>query len=487
LVYKTKREKYNAVIDEIETLVKNDRPVLVGTTSVEISELLSRILKNKGIKHNVLNAKLHQREADIVAEAGKERTVTIATNMAGRGTDIKLTKHVKEQGGLAILGTERHDSRRVDRQLRGRAGRQGDPGSSQFFVSLEDDLMRMFGSDRISKLMDRMGLDDGEVIQHSMISKSIERAQKKVEENNFGIRKRLLEYDDVMNSQREVIYRQRRHALYGERLKVDIANMMFDVCDSLVNEHHGNTDFEDFKIDLIRVMSMEVPFTEAEYLRLPAQELIELIYDKALQTYLQKVKIIAEQAYPVIKDVYEQQGHQYENILIPITDGTKLFQVLVHLKRAYDSKGKEVTKAFEKTSILATIDDSWKEHLREMDDLKQSVQNATYEQKDPLLIYKFESYELFKTMMDKNNRHVVSTLIKAQLPLKDPSQVRQAQGPKKLDMSKYRTEKSDSDGYDDEVSKKDQKLEPVRVEKKVGRNEPCPCGSGKKYKQCHGK
>jgi len=465
LVYKTKREKYNAVIDEIEALVKKDRPVLVGTTSVEISELLSRILKQKGIKHNVLNAKLHQREADIVAEAGKERTVTIATNMAGRGTDIKLTKHVKDQGGLAILGTERHDSRRVDRQLRGRAGRQGDPGSSQFFVSLEDDLMRMFGSDRIAKLMDRMGLDDGEVIQHSMISKSIERAQKKVEENNFGIRKRLLEYDDVMNSQREVIYRQRRHALYGERLRVDIANMMYDVCDSLVNEHHGNTDFDTFKIELIRVLSMEAPITEQEYLKTPTQEIIEIIYDKAIQTYLQKIKIIAEQAFPVIKGVYEQQGHQYENILVPITDGTKVFQVLVHLKRAYESQGKEVTKAFEKTSILATIDDSWKEHLREMDDLKQSVQNATYEQKDPLLIYKFESYELFKTMMDKNNRHVVSTLIKAQLPLKDPSQVRQAQAPRKLDMSKYRTEKSESDGYDDQASKKDQKLEIIKFTK----------------------
>ncbi len=487
LVYKTKREKYNAVIDEIEALVKKDRPVLVGTTSVEISELISRILKNKGIKHNVLNAKLHQREAEIVAEAGKEGTVTIATNMAGRGTDIKLTPRVREQGGLAILGTERHDSRRVDRQLRGRAGRQGDPGSSQFFVSLEDDLMRMFGSDRISKLMDRMGLDDGEVIQHSMISKSIERAQKKVEENNFGIRKRLLEYDDVMNSQREVIYRQRRHALYGERLKVDIANMMYDVCDSVVSEHHGITSFEDFKLDLLRILSMETPISENEFLKLPTQEIIELIYEKSIKTYQQKVKIIAEQAYPVIRDVFEQQGHQYENILVPITDGVKVFQVLVHLKRAYDSNGKEVVKAFEKTSILSTIDDSWKEHLREMDDLKQSVQNATYEQKDPLLIYKFESYELFKTMMDKNNRSVVAALVKAQLPIKDPSQVKQAQAPRKLDMSKYRTQKSESDGYDEQASKKDQKLEPVRVDKKVGRNEPCPCGSGKKFKQCHGK
>ncbi|MFN8259081.1 MAG: preprotein translocase subunit SecA [Bacteroidales bacterium] len=487
LVYKTKREKYNAVIDEIENLIKKDRPVLVGTTSVEISELLSRILKQKGIKHNVLNAKLHQREADIVAEAGKERTVTIATNMAGRGTDIKLTNHVRNQGGLAILGTERHDSRRVDRQLRGRSGRQGDPGSSQFFVSLEDDLMRMFGSDRIARLMDRMGLDDGEVIQHSMISKSIERAQKKVEENNFGIRKRLLEYDDVMNSQREVIYRQRRHALFGERLKVDIANMMFDVCDSVVNQHHGSTEFEDFKIELIRLLSVESPISEAEYLKMPAQEIVEVIYDKVIKTYQHKIKIIADRAFPVIKEVYEKQGHQYENILVPITDGTRIYQVLVNLKRAYETGGREVVKAFEKTSILATIDESWKEHLREMDDLKQSVQNASYEQKDPLLIYKFESYELFKTMIDKNNRSVVSTLAKAQIALQDPSTVRQAQAPRKLDMSKYKTEKSDSSGYDGQDGKKEQKLEPVRVEKKIGRNEPCPCGSGKKYKQCHGK
>lgn len=487
LVYKTKREKYNAVIDECVALTNNDRPVLVGTTSVEISELLSRMLKIKGIKHNVLNAKLHQREADIVAEAGKERIVTIATNMAGRGTDIKLSTHVKKQGGLAILGTERHESRRVDRQLRGRAGRQGDPGSSQFFVSLEDDLMRMFGSDRIAKLMDRMGLEDGEVIQHSMISKSIERAQKKVEENNFGIRKRLLEYDDVMNSQREVVYKQRRHALYGERLRVDIANMMYDVCDSLVAQHHGFTDFEDFKLELLRILSIEAPISEAEYLKLPAQEIVELIYEKAVKTYQQKVKIIANQAFPVIKDVYEKQSHQYENILVPITDGSRIFQVLVNLKKAFETEGREVVKAFEKTSILATIDESWKEHLREMDDLKQSVQNATYEQKDPLLIYKFESYELFKNMVDKNNRSVVAALVKAQIPLRDPSQVRQAKGPNRLDMSKYRTQKSELGENSGEGQKKEQKLEPVRVEKKVGRNEPCPCGSGKKYKQCHGK
>ncbi len=482
LVYKTKREKYNAVINECVSLVKQDRPVLVGTTSVEISELLSRMLKRNNIKHNVLNAKLHQREADIVAEAGKERTVTIATNMAGRGTDIKLSDYVKSQGGLAILGTERHESRRVDRQLRGRSGRQGDPGSSQFFVSLEDDLMRMFGSDRISKLMDRMGLEEGEVIQHSMISKSIERAQKKVEENNFGIRKRLLEYDDVMNSQREVVYKKRRHALYGERIKVDIANMMYDVCESLVEQHHGISEFEDFKIDLIRLLSIESPINEAEFLKMAVSDIVDRVYEKALTTYQQKVKIIAEQSYPIIKEVYEKQGQQYENILVPITDGTKIYQVMVNLKAAYESEGKEVVKAFEKTSILANIDESWKEHLREMDDLKQSVQNATYEQKDPLLIYKLESFDLFKNMVDENNRNVVSLLVKAQIPVEKPSDVRQARERKRLDMSKFREGRSEGG-----EGKKEEKLQPVRVEKKISRNAPCPCGSGKKYKQCHGR
>ncbi|MEN8119478.1 MAG: preprotein translocase subunit SecA [Bacteroidota bacterium] len=488
LVYKTKREKYNAVIEESAKLVKNDQPVLVGTTSVEISELLSRMLKIRGIKHNVLNAKLHQREADIVAEAGREKMVTIATNMAGRGTDIKLSDHVKEQGGLAILGTERHESRRVDRQLRGRSGRQGDPGASQFFVSLEDDLMRMFGSDRIAKLMDRMGLEDGEVIQHSMISKSIERAQKKVEENNFGIRKRLLEYDDVMNSQREVVYKQRRHALYGERLGVDIVNMMYDVCDSLVANHHGITEFDDFKLDVIRVLSTESPVNESEFIKENPQDIVEKLYEAALKTFEHKTQLIAEQAFPVIKEVYETQSHQYENILVPITDGTKVYQVMVNLKMAYETTAKEVVKAFEKTTILATIDESWKEHLREMDDLKQSVQNATYEQKDPLLIYKFESYELFKNMVDNNNRNIISSLLKAQIQFSDPSQVQQARAQRRLDMSKYKTQKNEAGGYDEsQGGKKQEKLQPVRVEKKVGRNEPCPCGSGKKYKNCHGK
>ncbi len=482
LVYKTKREKYNAVGEEIISLINKGRPVLVGTTSVEISELLSRMLKMKGVKHNVLNAKLHQKEADIVAEAGKSKTVTIATNMAGRGTDIKLSNEVKEAGGLAIVGTERHESRRVDRQLRGRAGRQGDPGSSQFFVSLEDDLMRLFGSDRIANIMDRLGLKEGEVIQHSMISKSIERAQKKVEENNFGIRKRLLEYDDVMNSQREVIYKRRRHALFGERLSVEIANMMYDVCDNVLREFQNNSDYEGFKFELIRTFSIESPITEEEFLREDANTLIEKLYHIVLSTYKRKEEAIAQQAFPVIKDVFEKSGHTYENIVVPITDGQRTIQIITNLKKTVETEGRELVKSYQKTAILANIDESWKEHLREMDDLKQSVQAATYEQKDPLLIYKFESYELFKTMIDKVNRSVVSTLVKGHLPIQDPDQVREAQQRRRTDYSKYQTSRSDGTGD----TREQQKTQPVRVEKKVGRNDPCPCGSGKKYKNCHG-
>ncbi len=496
LIYRTKREKYNAVIEEIVELVNAGRPILVGTTSVEISELLSRMLKIKNIKHNVLNAKLHQREADIVAEAGKSKTVTIATNMAGRGTDIKLSNEVKKAGGLAIIGTERHESRRVDRQLRGRAGRQGDPGSSQFFVSLEDDLLRLFGSERIAGLMDRMGLKEGEVIQHSMISRSIERAQKKVEENNFGIRKRLLEYDDVMNSQREVIYKKRRHALFGERLAVDIANMMYDVCESIMISHHGISDFEEFSFDLIRTMSIEPPFDQAEYLQLSVNELTEKIYRVVLERYKRKQETIAQQAFPVIKDVYENQSKVYENIVVPISDGQRVFNVLTNLEKSYQTGGKELTVSFEKSTILATIDDSWKEHLREMDDLKQSVQSASYEQKDPLLIYKFESFDLFKTMIDKVNKNVVATLMKGHIPIRDSSQVQKAQGPRKLDLSKFEEKKSEfsnsssygqGNGQSNPQDQKDQKAHPVRKEKKVGRNELCPCGSGRKYKNCHGK
>jgi len=487
IIYKTKREKYNAVIDEISEMYRQGRPVLVGTTSVEISELLSRMLKMKGLKHNVLNAKLHQREAEIVAEAGKSGTITIATNMAGRGTDIKLTEEVRNAGGLAIIGTERHESRRVDRQLRGRSGRQGDPGSSQFFVSLEDELMRLFGSERIAGIMDKLGLKDGEMIQHPMITKSIERAQKKVEENNFGIRKRLLEYDDVMNSQREVIYKKRRHALLGERLSVDVANSMYDVTESLVEQYNREGDFEGFDFDLIRSFSMDSPVPQSEFLKITPAEITERVYQKVLDTYKRKVESISQQAYPVLKDVYERMSHVYENVVVPISDGVKVFQVVTNLKATAESEGKELAKSYEKTVVLATIDDAWKEHLREMDELKQSVQNATYEQKDPLLIYKFESFELFKNMINKVNKDVVSTLMKGHIPSQDPEQVKEAQ--RRRQVENLRTSKSDFSQYGTSGggADKNQRTEPVRVEKKVGRNDPCPCGSGKKYKQCHGR
>ena len=488
MVYKTKREKYNAVIDEISTLNRNGRPVLVGTTSVEISELLSRMLKMKGLKHNVLNAKLHQREAEIVAEAGKTGTITIATNMAGRGTDIKLTPEVRKAGGLAIIGTERHDSRRVDRQLRGRAGRQGDPGSSQFFVSLEDDLMRLFGSERIAGIMDRLGLKDGEMIQHSMITKSIERAQKKVEENNFGIRKRLLEYDDVMNSQREVIYTKRRNALSGERLSVDIANMMYDVIENMIETYHTDGDFDNFEFDLIRSFSIDSPVNADQFIKISADEVFEKVYAKALETYRRKGETISQQAYPVLKDVYERMSHVYENVVVPVSDGVRLFQVIVNLKKSVESEGKEIARSYEKTVVLSTIDEAWKEHLREMDELKQSVQNASYEQKDPLLIYKFESFELFKTMLNRVNKDVISTLMKGFIPTESTNQVQEAQKRRNTDMSNLRASRPElaGGGGSDPSQQRQQRVEPVRVEKKVGRNDPCPCGSGKKYKQCHG-
>ena len=471
-VFKTKREKYNSVIYEINDLVKAGRPVLVGTTSVEISELLSKMLKIRKIEHNVLNAKLHKREADIVAQAGKKGVVTIATNMAGRGTDIKLDPEVKEAGGLAIVGTERHDSRRVDRQLRGRAGRQGDPGSSQFFVSLEDDLMRMFGSDRISKLMDRMGLQDGEVIQHPMISKSIERAQKKVEENNFGIRKRLIEYDDVMNSQREVVYKLRRHALYGERLGADLANMIYDTCTSVVHNHYG-FDFEEFKMDLFRTLAVESPIDEEDFRELKPDNITDTIFKLVIEDYKRRKENIIEQAFPVIKNVYETMSGQYKNIDVPLTDGINVYHIIVNLEKAYNTKGKEVAVEFEKQIVLSTIDTSWKEHLREMDDLKQSVQNASYEQKDPLLIYKFESYELFKNMLDSNNRTVVNALLKAKLFTQDPGNIQQGRV-QKLDLSKYDTEKEEYEGREasgQSPGNQNKKVQPVRVEKKIGRND----------------
>ncbi len=492
LVYKTKREKYNAVIDEIQSLHEAGRPVLVGTTSVEISELLSRMLKIKGIKHNVLNAKLHAREAEIVAEAGQSGTVTIATNMAGRGTDIKLTEAVVKAGGLAIIGTERHDSRRVDRQLRGRAGRQGDPGSSQFYVSLEDDLMRLFGSGRISGIMDKLGLKEGEVIQHSMISKSIERAQKKVEENNFGIRKRLLEYDDVMNSQREVIYKKRKHALFGERLEVDLLNMMYDSVEELVTQYHGSDNFEDFNMEMLRLLSIESPVNAEDFKKLNATEVSEVVFEKMIAAYNRKVEAISKQAYPVIRDVYENKGQMYNNIVVPISDGKRVYQIICNLEKAYKNKGKELVKSYQKQIVLRTIDEAWKEELREMDDLKQSVQNASYEQKDPLLIYKFESFNLFKVMVATVNKDVVSTLMKGYIPTQNPDQIREAETRKKLDLSRFKTQKSDLPGVDNPMegantqTQERAKPQPVTVEKQVGRNDPCPCGSGKKFKHCHG-
>ncbi len=487
MVYKTKREKYNLVIDEISKLNSEGRPVLVGTTSVEISELLSRMLKMKGLKHNVLNAKLHQREADIVAEAGKRGTITIATNMAGRGTDIKLTDEVRKAGGLAIIGTERHDSRRVDRQLRGRAGRQGDPGSSQFFVSLEDNLMRLFGSERISGIMDRLGLKEGEMIQHSMITKSIERAQKKVEENNFGIRKKLLEYDDVMNSQREVIYGKRRNALSGERVSVDIANMIYDVVENMVETYHQDGDFENFQFDLLRSFTLDSPIDEKEFLKASPSDITEAVYDKVTDTYKRKVEAISEQAYPVLKNVYEKMSHLYENVAVPVSDGIRVFRVIVNLKDAVDSGGEETVKSYEKIVILSTIDESWTEHLREMDELKQSVQNATYEQKDPLLIYKFESFQLFKSMINRVNREIVSTLMKGYIPTGSADDVKEAERKRRTDMSNLRTSRPELDGGRAPGDQRQRAAQPVRVEKKVGRNEPCPCGSVKKYKHCHGK
>ncbi len=491
LVYKTNREKYNAVIEEIVKLVAAGRPVLVGTTSVEISELLSRMLKLRGIKHNVLNAKLHQREAEIVAEAGIAGTVTIATNMAGRGTDIKLGSGVKDAGGLAIIGTERHESRRVDRQLRGRSGRQGDPGSSQFFVSLEDNLMRLFGSERIARMMDRMGLKEGEVIQHSMITKSIERAQKKVEENNFGIRKRLIEYDDVMNAQRDVVYKRRRNALFGEMLSVDIANMLFDVSESIANEFLDTKDFEGFKLELIRLLSIESPVTEKEFFSLRNDELVNRIYAAAEKHYREKSAMVAQAVYPVVKDVYENQSHTFENIVTPFTDGIRNIQVLANLKRCTETQGREMVLAFEKMVSLAMIDDAWKEHLRELDDLKQAVQNASLEQKDPLLIYKLESFNLFREMITRTSKETLSFLVKGNLPVQDAQQA-QRQAPQVRQVQQTpppRKQEVLVESRNEEEAREQQakpKPQPIRVDAKIGRNDPCPCGSGKKYKSCHG-
>ncbi len=489
-VYKTKREKYNASIDEIVELSKAGRPVLVGTTSVEVSELLSRMLQLRGIKHNVLNAKLHAKEADIVASAGQPGAVTIATNMAGRGTDIKLGAGVKEAGGLAIVGTEKHDSRRVDRQLRGRSGRQGDTGSSQFYISLEDNLMRLFGSDRISKMMDRLGLKEGEVIQHSMITKSIERAQRKVEENNFGIRKRLLEYDDVMNSQREVIYRRRRHALFGDRLQLDIENMFQDVAEAVTSNHHDAKNFDGFVLDLIQFLGMESPVTEDAFHSEKPGDIARQVYHAARKRYMARIQNTAVAAIPVISNVKATQP-QFENILIPFTDGIKTLQVVVNIDKALANEGKELAAGIEKGVTLSIIDNEWKEHLREMDDLRQSVQNARFEQKDPLLIYKFESFELFKKMIERISFEVVSFLSKAALP-GNTNQVRTTAAPRISDSSKLQTSRPGDEperipGPGRRMPQAPpQRTEPVRTEKKIGRNDPCPCGSGKKYKQCHG-
>ena len=479
LVYKTKREKYNAVIDHVTELSRAGRPVLIGTTSVEISELLSRMLKLRNVPHNVLNAKLHKKEADIVAEAGKSGIVTIATNMAGRGTDIKLTPEVKEAGGLAIVGTERHDSRRVDRQLRGRAGRQGDPGSSQFYVSLEDNLMRLFGSERIAKLMDRMGLEEGEVIQHSMISKSIERAQKKVEENNFGIRKRLLEYDDVMNAQREVIYKRRYHALFGERLRVDIANMIFDTAEGITEANKVTQDYKNFEFELLRYFSMESPVTEAEFEKMGVQKVAGEVYKAAYQHYQNKMKHSAERAFPVIKQVYEAQNN-FERISVPFTDGQKTLQVITNLEKAYESEGAQLIKDFEKNITLAIIDDAWKTHLRKMDELKQSVQLAVHEQKDPLLIYKFEAFELFKAMLDNVNRDVISFLFKGNIPEGNVSNIQEARQPRKKE--NLETQKEEIPNMDEraaqnraagqQTQRRPQVTETItREQPKIGRND----------------
>ena len=488
-VYRTVREKYNAVAEEIVKLTEAGRPVLVGTTSVEISELLSRMLKLRGIKHNVLNAKMHQKEADIVAEAGQPGQVTIATNMAGRGTDIKLGSGVKEAGGLAIIGTERHESRRVDRQLRGRSGRQGDPGTSQFFVSLEDNLMRLFGSERISNIMVRMGIEEGEVIQHSMITNSIERAQKKVEENNFGVRKRLLEYDDVMNSQRTVIYAKRRNALFGDRLDVDMNNMVFDVAEDIVTEYKESVNYEGFKLEVIKNFSVDTEITEQDFNSGKIHDLTDRLFEEVTSFYARKSEAIIHQAMPVLKQVYADRGDVIEQIVVPFTDGMRHIQVPVELKKAIENNGREITKAFEKTIILALIDDSWKEHLREMDELKQSVQNAVYEQKDPLIIYKMEAFNLFKGMLSTVNKEVVSFLFKGGIPVQqEPEQVREAVAPKpqpKLNATKK--EYGDNSGLDlIGDTREPQPMQPIRKEATVGRNEPCPCGSGKKFKNCHG-
>ena len=497
-VYKTNREKYKAVIEEIEKMVNAGRPVLVGTTSVEISEMLSKMLTLRHIEHNVLNAKLHQKEADIVAQAGQKSIVTIATNMAGRGTDIKLSDEVKAAGGLAIIGTERHESRRVDRQLRGRSGRQGDPGSSVFYVSLEDKLMRLFGGDRLSKVMDRLKWEEGDMIEAPMINKSIERAQKKVEENNFGIRKRLLEYDDVMNKQRKVIYERRRHALMGQRIGMDISNMIWDRTLHIMS---GN-DYAGCKEDFLKIFAMEVPFTAEEYENTNRQTLEDRTFNTVMTHFKERTARLASTAYPTIKRVYEEAGHMYENILVPISDGRGIYQISVPLKECYETEAKSILIAFEKVVLLHTIDEAWKENLRALDELKQSVQNASYEQKDPLLIFKLESVNLFDTMVNEINDRTISTLMRCSIPIADPEEVKEApaqmpQAPRqRLMESKQNLDEpqniSHGNAAQQAAANRDTRervpMQPiVNSGPKIGRNDPCPCGSGLKYKKCHGK
>lgn len=498
VIYKTRREKYNAVIDEVQKLTEAGRPVLVGTTSVEVSETLSKMLQLRKIKHNVLNAKQHQREADIVAEAGIAGTVTIATNMAGRGTDIKLGAGVKEAGGLAIIGTERHESRRVDRQLRGRSGRQGDPGSSRFYVSLEDELMRLFGSERIASVMDKLGMKEGENIEHSLITKNIERAQRKVEQNNFGIRKRLLEYDDVMNSQREVIYTKRRNALYGDKLDLDFNNMLSDTCYELVESYREMKNFADFKLECIRLFAYEPQLNEGDFLSNKLDDVVDVLFDELINHYKQKSSQIAADAFPIVKNVYETQSQQYDTIGVPFTDGVRGVQIGVNLKKAYETQGVEIIKTYEKFTALHLIDDEWKEHLREMDELKQSAQNAVIEQKDPLLIYKLESFNLFKAMISRVNQEVLSMLFKSFIPIQDntPNQhkpIAPVQQQRSIPQPKLQTSRTDdiTDALKANAIARESGERPKQQQiinsDKIGRNDPCPCGSGKKYKSCHGK
>ena len=491
-VYKTKRAKYNAVIEEIVKMVEAGRPVLVGTTSVEISELLSRMLTLRKIKHNVLNAKLHQREAEIVAQAGQTGTVTIATNMAGRGTDIKLSPAVREAGGLAIIGTERHESRRVDRQLRGRAGRQGDPGSSVFFVSFEDTVMRLFATDRVVKMLDRLGLKEDEMIEHNMVSKSIENAQRRVEENNFGIRKRLLEYDDVMNAQRNVIYTKRHHALMGERIGIDIMNMFYDTIESLADTYDGTSDYEDLSMEMFKIFAVEMPFDEEKFRSMKKSEVIDSLYEAVVATFKRKGDRMAEIAHMNIKPFVEQRGLSTGMIRVPITDGKRVFGIACDINEAYKSESQSVVKQFQKAVLLMTIDEAWKEHLRELDQLRQSVQNASYEQKDPLLIYKLESFNLFKEMVETMNRKAIAVLMRGQIYIQEPQDVREAAPERREDYSKYRTQKDDYPGQSAQAvaaaaPQQPRVTEPIKAAPRVGRNDPCPCGSGKKYKNCHGK